>query len=696
MQIIEYFVNYFGKLIQYKNLKISYLEALMKLSNKDQYLSAEIALLIFCLISFLSIPGYGQNQTDSLKNLLRNAVGDKKTELLLELSSAYLYLDANQSLEYGTKALELSRQSNNKLLIAKALDALGQAYFNKKDFPKAVDYLKQSKAIYKELDMNKKVALANQNIGTAYMQSAAFDEAEKYMLLAIQYFKDKTQQGDLAFTYLNLGLTYYYKGEYSEAMDCYDQALNIYSKQKNSVNYSKLLNRIAMTYRSLGINDKALQYVMESTGLKADDDYKGKATGYNNIGAIYRDLDEPDKAIQYYRKALDAYVLTGDTVDMPSVLTNIGTVLYNQGNIDSALYYYNKSLKISETIGNKILTAKTKYNMALIYDDQGRKDLAVSYMKEFYNISVETGYKEGEAYALIGLGDIYLKDKAYTKAGNYYREAISIADSIHQLQILESGYSSMSELMGNTGDKGRELEYFKKYIEVKDSLINTEKTRTITEMETRYELEKRLHENELLSKDNELKSRQIKMLYIVSGALVILILTVISLIILFRKNTLNKRKLVESESERLSEKLEYQNRELTTSALALSRNLTLINKLLEDIKQLSSLVSEPGLPLLMKITRDLGRLDSDAAWKEFELRFENVYNEFYDNLFKRFPTLTNNEMRLCAFLKLGMSTKEISSITFQSIRAIEAARLRLRKKLELENSEDLNTFLQQF
>jgi DNA-binding CsgD family transcriptional regulator len=52
-----------------------------------------------------------------------------------------------------------------------------------------------------------------------------------------------------------------------------------------------------------------------------------------------------------------------------------------------------------------------------------------------------------------------------------------------------------------------------------------------------------------------------------------------------------------------------------------------------------------------------------------------------------FPTLTLNERRLCAFLKLQMTTKEIASLTGQSIRAVELARTRLRKKLQLTNSE---------
>jgi DNA-binding CsgD family transcriptional regulator len=71
-----------------------------------------------------------------------------------------------------------------------------------------------------------------------------------------------------------------------------------------------------------------------------------------------------------------------------------------------------------------------------------------------------------------------------------------------------------------------------------------------------------------------------------------------------------------------------------------------------------------------------------------------VHNDFYDKLNEKFPNLSANEKRLCAFLRLNMSTKEISAITYQSINSITVARSRLRKKLELDSDENLISFLE--
>ena len=72
-----------------------------------------------------------------------------------------------------------------------------------------------------------------------------------------------------------------------------------------------------------------------------------------------------------------------------------------------------------------------------------------------------------------------------------------------------------------------------------------------------------------------------------------------------------------------------------------------------------------------------------------------VHEDFYDALNKKFPDLTPNEKRLCAFLRLNMTTKEISAITHQSVQSINMARFRLRKKMNMEHDDNLISFLGQ-
>jgi DNA-binding CsgD family transcriptional regulator len=84
---------------------------------------------------------------------------------------------------------------------------------------------------------------------------------------------------------------------------------------------------------------------------------------------------------------------------------------------------------------------------------------------------------------------------------------------------------------------------------------------------------------------------------------------------------------------------------------------------------------------------------STKMWDEFEIRFKEVHKDFYNELHKAHPDLTLNEVKICAFLRLNMSTKEISAITHQSVKSINMARFRLRKKLHIDRDENLIAYL---
>ena len=130
----------------------------------------------------------------------------------------------------------------------------------------------------------------------------------------------------------------------------------------------------------------------------------------------------------------------------------------------------------------------------------------------------------------------------------------------------------------------------------------------------------------------------------------------------------------------------------------------------KDINSLGNVLKILGEPNRLHIVTSLGlecrpvsdiikEMDanmSKESWEEFEFRFNDVHNEFYDNLIKDFPDLTPNELKLCAFLKLNMTSKDIATITYQTNHSITVARHRLRIKLGLERDDNLISFLSKY
>ena len=144
----------------------------------------------------------------------------------------------------------------------------------------------------------------------------------------------------------------------------------------------------------------------------------------------------------------------------------------------------------------------------------------------------------------------------------------------------------------------------------------------------------------------------------------------------------------------LTERLEHSRRELASKAMNLASQSEFRVKLLETTKDVYDHLDETGKESVKTVLRNLENNIDQSAWHEFETRFEQVHETFFVQLQKLFPDLTPNDRRICAFLKLDMSTKDIALLSHRSPRSSESARYRLKKKFGLGKEEDILTFLQ--
>jgi DNA-binding CsgD family transcriptional regulator len=116
-------------------------------------------------------------------------------------------------------------------------------------------------------------------------------------------------------------------------------------------------------------------------------------------------------------------------------------------------------------------------------------------------------------------------------------------------------------------------------------------------------------------------------------------------------------------------------------------------KLLETTNEVYDHLDETGKENIKALLRNIESNIDQSAWREFETRFEQVHETFFNKLNVLFPNLTPNDRRICAFLKLNMSTKDIALLTHRSPRSIESTRYRLKKKFGLSPEEDIINFL---
>jgi hypothetical protein len=231
------------------------------------------------------------------------------------------------------------------------------------------------------------------------------------------------------------------------------------------------------------------------------------------------------------------------------------------------------------------------------------------------------------------------------------------------------------------------LEYHEIFQRVSDSLINDNKIQELTRLQMQYDYEK-------IEKDNEIKRQKAKMTYIILLSTVTVFSVILALLFFLSRSRTRRIKL---EKEKLEKDMLIKNKELTTNVLYLLQKNELINSITSRLLKLKENLKEENILPVQKIIIDLQSITEKEVWEEFEYRFQSVHEEFYQNLKKKFPDLSPSEIKLAAFLRLNMTTKEIASITNQSVNSLETARYRLRKKLGISNQEvNLVTFLLNF
>jgi len=142
--------------------------------------------------------------------------------------------------------------------------------------------------------------------------------------------------------------------------------------------------------------------------------------------------------------------------------------------------------------------------------------------------------------------------------------------------------------------------------------------------------------------------------------------------------------------------VDYKNRELASTAINMLQSNEFNLKIIEKINNISSNFGAKNKKLdeaLINLKKDVAQKVKGEDWGYFESHFKKVHPDFSKNLLDEYPLLSPTELKLASFLRLKLTTKEISSITFLAPNSVKTARNRLRKKLNLSKSDNLTTFL---
>jgi tetratricopeptide (TPR) repeat protein/DNA-binding CsgD family transcriptional regulator len=519
-----------------------------------------------------------------------------------------------------------------------------------------IDSLNQ---VVKEAQSDSVVVFALVRLSQAYglyNLKASIRQAEK----ALDVANKSGDTGLIEYAMFNAGNAYFTQGIFETATAHYYAYLEIQKERDNQVGIALVLSNIGAV--RLKMKDytvardsflEALQILETLKKSRADANYSSQIPKIlNNLGQVYQYLQKYDSSLYYYRKSLSQIEFMAEQdYFQASVLNNIGSLFLDMNEADSAFANLTKTMDIVTQNNDLLAYAEAHNSFARYYLLVNQPDVALEHLRASFEIANKIGSIELQSIASERLYDYYSKQNQ--------------ADSA--------------------------LKYFVLYDQLKDTINSAE---TLKEL-TRLELTSQFDEQQ---KIEQLEQNRLNAIYMFTAALLVLVLLVFVLLYFMSKNR-NKRLNLEKENMALNTKntilenknlqneLEVRNKELTTHVMSMIQKNELIGQVVEVLSDNKLNLTEKNDNTINTVIKDLNKVQEENAWEEFEIRYQQVHNEFYEKLQTAAPNLTTNERRLCAFLRLNMTTKDIASITGQSLRSIEVARTRLRKKLDISNSD---------
>ena len=389
-------------------------------------------------------------------------------------------------------------------------------------------------------------------LGIEYFFRADYQQALSYEHVALGIARQMNDEELLSEVYSEIGIIYKNQGKFDEALSYYEQALRNARFGNDTSWIASCEVNIGNVYKKKSFFSIALTYYLKALSILENMGHdKRVAACYQNIGDIYEQQNDYQKALDYYSKAIFLAQKTRDKIRETTCYMNIGHVYANQNNLDTARQNYNKAFALFQQTGYRHELDYCKLLMGDSYMKEGKPGKALSYYIQAFELARKENDHTVLAEVLINMGRAYAKQKNYSKALSLTRQGLEQAMKFKQLTLTISAHQALSEIYESLGLIEQSLAEWKAFNFYKDSLFTVNKYKAITEMEMKYQLEKKEKEMVVLKAKNEVQQYKLSKrnrLYIAS--MIVFGLLLILAYILFRNHRLKtKHRAIELEQK---------------------------------------------------------------------------------------------------------------------------------------------------
>lgn len=613
-------------------------------------------------ITLISTSVYSQNhrKIDSLKIELKNAKNDTTRLRLSEnLFSQLLYSNPKEARKYVQDALVLSKKLGRKNREVIAIYAIANFHFIKQQRDSAKIYYNRAKRLAKVID-------DKQTLAKSLSSLALLEDGKDGLERAIK-MRDTANQILLEIEdYLNY------------AIGIGQRAQLFMSKGSYTIAYEESL-------KALRILDTIQREEYRDADLNVQ------------IGNIECDRNNYDEAVGYFQEAIKIFKQLNDEIYESNAHLELGNAYFNLKQSQKAMQEFELGLRLAKKHNLKRNIESAYSNIGMQHIQDGKYSNAITELQKALGIATKNDVQVRIMFNKLHLGRAYSHLGKHKEAFVFLDNAFQLSKNYGSKRFEKEIHKARAAAFERAGSFENAIEETKAYISLKDSLNNLDSENYIEELKTIYETEKKevaiaLQEEEIKTLNEKAKVDKLtKGLYAggMGSALALSGLLVFG----FRQRMKKNRIAREKQEEIYKQEIEHKKKELTSQTLHLVQKNTFIQELKENLENLKNSPEKFKVEFRRIVMLLKKQNASDKDWEVFKSYFSEVHNDFDQKLKTLYPDISEKEIRLAAFLRMNLTTKEIAATLNVLPDSILKSKYRLKKKLGLDKDVDLTSFL---
>lgn len=511
------------------------------------------------------------------------------------------------------------------------------------------------------------------------------------------------------------------QGFYESVILTLDNAIQLSDDGRDTMKYPAMKE---LYMNCLNIKSGSLSYLsryedavnccikMDKYNKRRDPLYRTKF--FNSMGIVFSMSGKPDQAVEYYRQAFATAKRVKNESDrnfqLFTVQSNLGGVFAQKSEFDSAQLYLMEAQKLAILMKDKKKEVVALHLFGFLNVTSGKPQLAIGYYEEAYKLAVENKMDYIIPFIKLNIAFYYIQAKNYERALEVTMEALKLARESKLKNIESTILKTLSTIYKDKKDFERAFYYLEQSGNLKDSIFSQQNERQVMKQKQNFDIYQIEVEKEILNKNLEISDGK----RIITNLIALFVIIVFACIFiwfsyqLYLQHKINRQIRQQHDEDIIA--LKDENRafggEIVKKDKDISRYMLLMAKMnetgftmLSKLKILRSYLParSKGYEVIKEIEDMIHgfKFNENRELNDLNRHFDNVSSEFYYKLECRYPDLTSGEKKMCALMSLGLSTKELLSITGKTQSAIDNIKLRIRRKMNIDASVNLNDFLSQ-